>query len=132
MSNLLEILLSVGGTYSAIKLSNYIKFYKKKSPKEPDSIKWSGQCFTLADSREIVYGFKCMKCAHFVTLEEAKNEIRKYCECHEFPRGHFHFECFVSFPISKVNIDSNRKLKTKQPGAPGCGFKTIMRSEDEK
>jgi hypothetical protein len=65
---------------------------------EPDSVPW------LYVRSKTFSALRCPKCREW----SEKDYQPPFCECHEFPRGHFHFEC------------------------KACKFKAIMRTADEE
>lgn len=62
-------------------------------------------------------GYDCPKCNKGWKYDD--NHAPKYCECDEFPVGHFHLEC--------AGLGKNGKSKSV-----GCGVKFIMPSKDHK
>src|SRR5258708_28500819 len=72
-----------------------------KKQDDPHSVPWLYVDYKVDKKR--YYGFKCPKCHH---LNKWTQQM-PLCECFDFPREHFHYEC------------------------DGCRFKTIMRTADD-
>jgi len=95
--DLTSYVAGVGSVFSYSWLRNKLK--KKFESNEPYSVKW---LYGVSASGR-TYGFRCPTCAN-----RGKNNAQMpYCECMEFPRGHFHFKC------------------------NDCGYTVIMRTQNE-